>query len=348
MRTKEELQRDAARLRHILKTNRENWQTMLGADNIHVEKHSDRSAISMASKAAYEGRSVSSFPDDETMNECICEAIAANAEYILKETDKASDQERMVLTVDMDVDEWKEAGFDPHFTGIARTYTGKLKEMSTTSVDVVYKKDSDKPLGFSIVTAFPNVNCEKATPTGRDITDEVKASRGYRTASPVKRAWLDHALDPSATLNMQYVKHRDKRPGQRFQEECIVINVPTHNDALYHRVFVDNRWTHMQTLETDDSGTHWIQGEYQQMSHGIASTRYGHADLGVPKVRNAFGASYPQAIKEITQVENSRDKRVAELHSYKRPTHSRPAIRRLPDIVEENSNDQSEYNNVFA
>lgn len=348
MRTKEELQRDAARLRHILKTNRENWQTMLGADNIHVEKHSDRSAISMASKAAYEGRSVSSFPDDETMNECICEAIAANAEHILKETDKASEQERMVLTVDMDVDEWKEAGFNPHFTGIARTYTGKLKEMSTTSVDVVYKKDADKPLGFSIVTAFPNVNCEKAVPTGRDITDEIKASRGYRTASPVKRAWLDHALDPDATLNMQYVKHRDKRPGQRFQEECIVINVPTHNEALHHRVFVDNRWTHMQTLEADDSGTRWIQGEYQQMSRELVSTRYGHADLGVPKVRNSFGASYPQAIKEIAQVEKSRDERAAELHSYNLYTRPRHAVRRLPDIPEENSQNQSEYSSVFG
>jgi hypothetical protein len=218
MRTEQELKRDAAKLRHILKTSRSSWQTILGADNIHVEKHSERSTLSLASKAAYEGRSVSSFPDDETMNECICEAIAANAEHILREVDRMDDQTRLVLTVDMDADEWKEAGFDPHFTGIARTYTGQLKEMVTTSVDVVYKKDTTKPLGFSIVTAFPNVNCEKAVPTGRDITDEVKASRGYRTASPVKRAWLDHALDPNATLNMQYVKHQDKRPGQRFQK----------------------------------------------------------------------------------------------------------------------------------
>lgn len=339
--TKEKLQRDAAKLRYILKTNRKNWQTMLGAENIHVEKHSDRSAISMASKAAYEGRSVSSFPDDETMNECICEAIAANAERILIETDKANTQERMVLTVDMDAEEWKESGFNTRFTGIARTYTGKLKEMSTTSVDVVYKKDVTKPLGFSIVTAFPNVNCEKATPTGRNITNEVKASRGYKTASPVKRAWLDHALDPNSKLNMQYVKHRDKRPGQKFQEECIVINIPTHNDTLHHRVFVDNRWTHMQTLMADDSGTHWIQGEYQQMSRELASTRYGHADLGVPEVRNSFGALYPQAIKEIAQVENSRNKRMAELGSYK------PRVRRLPDVPEETSENQSEYSATF-
>lgn len=347
MRTREELQRDAARLRHILKTNRENWQTMLGADNIHVEKHSDRSALSLASKAAYEGRSVSSFPDDETMNECVCEAIAANAEHILKETETATNEARMVLTVDMDADEWNEAGFDPHFTGIARTYTGQLKEMSTTSVDVVYKKDATKPLGFSIVTAFPNVNCEHATPTGRDITAEVKASRGYKTASPVKRAWLDHALDPDSTLNMQYVKHRDRRPGQRFQEECIVVNVPTHNDALYHRIFVDNRWTHMQTLEADDFGNHWIQGEYQQMSREIASTRYGHADLGISEVRNAFEASYPQAIKEIAQVEASRDERVAEIDSYNRRTHSHHVRRRLPDTPEENSETQLEHDSEF-
>lgn len=348
MRTKEELQRDAAKLRRILKVNRENWQTMLGADNIHVEKHSDRSALSLASKAAYEGRSVSSFPDDETMNECICEAIATNAEKILQETDKATDSMRMVLTVDMDADEWSESGFDTHFTGIARTYTGQLKEMSTTSVDVVYKKDTTKPLGFSIVTAFPNVNCEKATPTGRDITNEVKASRGYKTASPVKRAWLDHALDPDSTLNMQYVKHRDRRPGQRFQEECIVINIPTHNNALYHRVFVDNKWTHMQTLETDDFGTHWIQGEYQQMSRKLASTRYGHADLGIPNVRNSFGALYPQAIKEIAQVENSRDSRAMEIDTHKQQIHANPAKRRLPDMPDETEENQSEYINTFS
>lgn len=347
MRTKEELQRDAARLRHILKTNRENWQTILGADNIHVEKHSDRSAISMASKAAYEGRSVSSFPDDETMNECICEAIATNAEQILQKTDKATDSMHMVLTVDMDADEWNEAGFDTHFTGIARTYTGQLKEMSTTSVDVVYKKDANKPLGFSIVTAFPNVNCEKATPTGRDITEEVKASRGYKTASPVKRAWLDHALDPDSTLNMQYVKHHDKRPGQRFQEECIVINIPTHNNALYHRVFVDNRWTHMQTLEADDSGTHWIQGEYQQMSRNLASTRYGHADLGIPEVRNSFEALYPQAIKEIAQVENSRDERTTEIKAHRQKANMSSAERRLPDIPEKIEENQSEYDHIL-
>lgn len=347
MRTEQELQRDAAKLRHILKTSRSSWQTILGADNIHVEKHSERSTLSLASKAAYEGRSVSSFPDDETMNECICEAIAANAEHILREADRMDDQTRLVLTVDMDADEWKDTGFDPHFTGIARTYTGQLKEMVTTSVDVVYKKDTTKPLGFSIVTAFPNVNCEKAIPTGRDITDEVKASRGYRTASPVKRAWLDHALDPNATLNMQYVKHRDKRPGQSFQKECIVINMPSQNDLLHHRIFIDNRWTHMQTLESDDLGEHWIQSRYQQMSRNIAFTRYGHADLNVPEVRNAFGTAYSEAIREIAKVENSRDERAAELDYYRRHTHQRPAKRRLPDVPENTHDNQSEYDDTF-
>lgn len=342
MRNNEEIKRDAAKIRHILKTNRKNWQTILGAENIHVEKHSDRSKLSLASKAAYEGRSVSSFPDDETMNECVCEAIAANAERILYETDRQKDQTRMVITVDMDEEEWADSGFDTHFTGIARTYNGKLKEMTTTSVDVVYKKDAAKPLGFSIVTAFPNVNCEHAVPTGRDITDEIKNSRGYKTASPLKRAWIDHALDPDAKINMQYVKHRDRKPGQKFQEECVVVNVPTNNEALNHRIFIDNRWTHMQTLETDDYGVQWIQGEYQQLSRRLDYTRYGHADLGISEVRKAFAAAYPDAIKEITQIEQSRDKRHAELSKYK----NKQEKRRLPDIPEE-TNKQKENNPSF-
>lgn len=66
-----------------------------------------------------------------------------------------------------------------------------IDEYETQSVRIVLEKDDNYPLGFTLLTAYPNgLNKGDMIPTGRDLRDVVKKTDAYKKASPVSKTYM--------------------------------------------------------------------------------------------------------------------------------------------------------------
>lgn len=66
-----------------------------------------------------------------------------------------------------------------------------IDEYETQTVRIVLQKDYNKPLGFSLLTAYPDViREENRIPTGRDLTDIARETDTFKEASPVAKAYI--------------------------------------------------------------------------------------------------------------------------------------------------------------
>lgn len=85
-----------------------------------------------------------------------------------------------------------EDGYDPVGYGyVLDREDNTIAEYSTNAVKVVLQKNDECALGFTVLTAYPDITKEEnRQPTGRNITDILKKTKTYQDASPTSKAYM--------------------------------------------------------------------------------------------------------------------------------------------------------------
>lgn len=85
-----------------------------------------------------------------------------------------------------------EDGYEPVGYGyVVNRENNAIDEYRTNSIRIVLQKDDNYPLGFSLLTAYPDIIREESRePTGRDLTEITKRTKTFQEASPTAKAYM--------------------------------------------------------------------------------------------------------------------------------------------------------------
>lgn len=85
-----------------------------------------------------------------------------------------------------------EDGYEPVGYGyVVNRENNTIDEYQTNTIRIVLQKNDKYPLGFSLLTAYPDIIREESRqPTGRDLTDVAKRTKTFKEASPTAKAYM--------------------------------------------------------------------------------------------------------------------------------------------------------------
>ena len=260
-------------------------------------QHNAKSDSELINRLIEKGHSVSSFANEHDMKSCIEDAVVNNFGLIMQNLDKLHEYDKLALRFDYDDELYEDVDFGTHQKGFIRNRDGNIMEMDTPSVCAVIQKDSKSEYGFSVLTAYPDMESDLSVPTGRDINDLVKSSQAYQKATPLKKAYLDHACDLNTKFALRYTENMGTNP------EVITMFVPTSNPNVKHRIFMDQIDTKIRTFAYRDDKWMKTDSEFTNANMDIYRTKQYSADLTKPIIRGMLAQNYPDAHTELQTVQ---------------------------------------------
>ena len=125
--------------------------------------------------------------------------------------------------------------------------TDELLEFETPYVNIVVRRDFHNPVGFTFVTAYPDItNAEGLTtgairPTNRDLRQDVRKTYAYKNSSPDVQLYFEAIASPNC-------KHyKVNAPGKPFKQytvlhssESLVLVMKDRNSILYGDLLNEN------------------------------------------------------------------------------------------------------------
>lgn len=150
------------------------------------------------------------------IEECIINKNLEIAEWL----DSAKQGKKQSFDVTLSPEE----GYDPVGYGyMLNREDNTIAEYSTDTVRVVLQKDDECSLGFTVLTAYPDITKEEhRTPTGRDITDILKKTKTYQDASPTSKAYMLYQTN----LNSPYLATFKEGRAGNVQDDVMSVHIP--------------------------------------------------------------------------------------------------------------------------
>lgn len=262
-----------------------------GHADIHVEQSDVDSMERLLSHDTFDS---STFIDTDIADYCINETLYANANQI--ETWIANYAETGLQPL--------HANFDPDVTeipnighGFATDKTNRtIKEYNAQDATIILRKDRTNGYGFTMVTAYPNITTEDATPTGRDLRPIVRDTPTYQKSSPLGKAYLEHRCDPASDFDIKHFMPIAGKP------EALRFSIPTDDPEVEHVVTMTESTINMTTkrngVRTSSDFTNLAVKPYGQ------SDVKDDVDLTDPIVWKAFSNKHPKYANKITDLQS--------------------------------------------
>lgn len=114
---------------------------------------------------------------EEDLQFIVIDTIYANANEITDWMEYNPNRSKECFTLQYDPT-------DPIGSSIVRFPSGRIQEMSSKNISLVLQRDVTSKTGFSLVTAFPDITRD-ASFTGKDLTQPLKQTQAFQTASPL-------------------------------------------------------------------------------------------------------------------------------------------------------------------
>lgn len=226
---------------------------------------------------------------EEDLQFIVIDTIYANANEITDGMEYNPNRSRQCFTLQYDPT-------DPIGSSIVRFPSGRIQEMSSKNISLVLQRDMTSKTGFSLVTAFPDITRD-ASFTGKDLTQPLKQTQAFQTASPLQQAvWLQQIS--AAPLH-----------GIRLTDDISIrFHVPDPKHPGYtHYIYTDGFET---TLITRNPDKQPVETEYTRQYKQECKTT-GHWLPSTPKVyltpdsavAQTFLQTYPALQWNLEQIE---------------------------------------------
>lgn len=184
------------------------WPKITDRNSHFNSFHNEKTDREMMDRLLIEDHSVSSFSSDEDMREMIIEAMINKHNTIEKALKKVKDKTPLAFEYTFNDSLYKNPNdpydYETHHKGFYRNKkTNRILEKSTNEVRIVFQKNSKSEYGFTLLTAYPNIDSKNAKETNRDLTDVLKNSNRYKKASNLKKLFLEESLTNKSLIEYE-------------------------------------------------------------------------------------------------------------------------------------------------
>lgn len=194
---------------------------------------------------------------------------------------------------------------------ISNPKTNLIKEYDTNNIRIILQKDNNTPLGFTLITAYPDMTTDNVKETQRDLQTLIKQTDTYKNADIVGKAYLLHRTDPSNNIGVSY------KPGNHPSDSLLYMHVPTANPNTKHLIRINEDKTALKTVTRDviTNTNSDIPTKYTQIRDNSSPQRtYNHLTVSLdnPKIKTEFEKDYPTATGELSKIQKSIQDMVTE------------------------------------
>lgn len=207
--------------------------------NTHYEKHVNVSKKEAMERTLSEISVNSVFSKNVNPEELIQDAILYKAKDIADWMNTAEYYETKEFDVRMDQPVGKGNKFNK--------YTNIIREYETDTVRVVLQKNPNRPLGFTLLTAYPNTNTPSAVPTNKNLNNIITYTDAYKTADPVGKAYMLYRTDPRNNESISYIK------GTTPDDSVMYMEIHTDDPQIKHIIKFKENETSMRTVKIDEN-----------------------------------------------------------------------------------------------
>lgn len=277
------------------------FNQVTGHSSHFASKHVAMRTSDLFERVIKEGHSASGFTTTNDMKSLLADTICSESEALY--TQLCSIKNNDVFTVSMNFrdeiynDPEDPVDFKTHQKGLLMLDHSRIIEMDTTVMKAVIQKDDNAEYGFTVLTAYPDIECEEAVPTGRDLTKDMTKARAYQNARPLTQAFLDHAIkkDPVCAMKLS-----------NFESPTLTAFVHARNPGITHRIYMSpDEPTTIKTVRQTNDGKETIVGKYAELQSRISGHPTTRAYLNNHDIRQAFAEDNPAAEAEIAETEQS-------------------------------------------
>lgn len=210
--------------KHVIKDESAILNKVLSSDGSKIRK----SKTSLTEEEKKERRhkiTNSGFPSLDKACAAIEECIMSQCYTVAQWAEEADEHRRESFDIYLSPD----AGYGEIGYGYALNHDlNTIDEYKTNNVKVVLEKDSQRPLGFVLVTAYPDITKEENRElTGRDITEITKQTERYKNASPVSKAYMLYQI---GTVK-PYLATFKKGERNNIHDDVLSIHIPKGEDC---------------------------------------------------------------------------------------------------------------------
>ena len=267
------------------------------AKNTHIHRHQNISDKDALERVLNEVPTNSVFNKNADVNYFIEEAILFSANDIANWQKTASDYEIKTFRTRLREDE----GYDTvGYNIIHDSKTNLIKEYNTDSIRIVLQNQPNMPLGFSILTAYPDTDTPNIKQTNKDLSKTIKDTKQYENADPVGKAYMLYRTYPKNTASIAYKK------GYVPEDSVIYMHIQTENPNTKHIIKIKEHSTTIKTVKTDESNN-IIPTKYTQMRdklYPLNTFTNLEASLAQKQIFNEFKNDFPDEAKAIKFMKN--------------------------------------------
>lgn len=256
----------------------------------HIDIHSDKSKAETLDRVLSGNKSANSaFYSEDDMRMYIEDNLLYSARNIAKWLESAGYHEKKQFLVECPRDYYEH----PVGTGYMRDKkNNSIREYTSDTVCVVLQQETNSRYGFNVITAYPDmVHTTAIFPTNEDLTNIIKQTQTYKSASPVKKAYIEYITD---TKNSMCCTHRT---GQYELDERVMLHIPFENNT---KMIVSIGENSMSTYTVDLSTRKKIPTELTELRNDIL-TKNGeklskklYVNLLDKNIREEFKKKYPK------------------------------------------------------
>lgn len=306
----------------------------------HISRHQNVEELKALEQVIAEGRnfrqqnkSISAFHQDFPVEDAIAETLLQNANRIEAWLNNPnSSPSEAFCTAFPDKETGK--GF------INDRLTNRLAEYTTDGIRVILRKHNNSALGFSLVTAYPEMWTTDVQPTGRDLSELIRQTKQYQEGDPLYQTFLLERTQPKQPYVLEY------KPGKTPDDSVMFLNVPTQNPNIEHQIKIKENKMFLTTQyhERTEDGRHKktaIPTQYTELYENTMKS-YGrnfvNKNYTVPltnkEVNKAFYHDYPELFSVTTRIRKRLQAHMPEERRFV------PKPRPLPSVADKLENPQ--------
>lgn len=178
-----------------------------------------------------------------------------------------------------------------------------IREYYTDTIRVVLQKNPTRSMGFTLLTAYPDMSSPNIQPTGRNLAKTVTMeTETYQKADPAGKTYQLYRTDSRNNLYTYYQK------GQTPEQSVICVRVPTNNPNVKHNIYLSETESTLMTTERQPDGNYLpIRTKYTDMRDAMHPNKtFRNYKVQFRKdVQSAFYQDYPAATKQIAAIKHA-------------------------------------------
>lgn len=230
------------------------WKRITNEKSHFQTRHSELNDVDLLDRALTEGHSTSSFSSYEDMKDLIEEAIISKLPDINQNLLTAKNGENIAVFMDFPDSIYKSEDdpydFNTHHKGFRYDKKGNVKEIDTTSLILVFEKDKNSVYGLSLLTAYPNVNDDRAKETKKDLNPILEKTSVFKNASKLKKISLLNSIsDNPKNLSYEKIKGNERVliDYQINRKEKYQLSIENDKETFVKKVKQNGRWKSVKT-----------------------------------------------------------------------------------------------------